>query len=206
MYISWPTVRFIHTAQWNTTWPHHIWPVAHSYGLPVQSGQTWASATRNPHDSRTASSLRYWNPHLWKSQEPSSETWAPITAGPCHVCSWLGSLAAVQWQQTAGQCNWPLEEVNPLCSNSWMHGTNAIFRIKRKKSKEFNLFWHSSVLLCSQGNLLMKRYCRVITSHSLVFTHHLWRMCNFMTLKNSILIQGRHIFSTECYLTSCAKY
>lgn len=188
MHFSWPIMRSIHTAQWNTSWPHHIWAVAHSYGLPVHSDQTWASATGNPHERRTASSLRCWNLRIGKGQEPSSETWTLITAGPCHVCSWLGSLAAQQWQQTAGQHNWPQEEVNPLCSNSWMHGTDAIFRTERKKSKGFNLFWHSSVLLCSEGNLLMKRYCQIITSHSLDFTNNLWRTCDSMALKNSTLV------------------
>lgn len=136
MPISWPTMRSIHRAQWNTSWPHHIWSVAHSYGLPEQSYQMWASSTEIP--MRVEQPV-LWDPgvHILGKTRSHHLKHGLITAGPCHVCSWLGSLAALQWQQTAGQYNWLQEGANPLCSNSWMPHTNAILRIKRKKAKDF---------------------------------------------------------------------
>lgn len=150
---------------------------------------------RNHHKKRTAGALIYPNPHLGKCQELLPETWTLIKAVPCHMCPWLGSLASLQWQQTAGLYNWSQENINPLCSNSWMCGTNAVLRTKRKRAKGFICFDTAASFLCSEGNLLIKRSTTVTTSHSLSFTYNLWIMHDFKILKNSTANSSKaHIF------------
>lgn len=110
--------------------------VALSSGLPVQSDQEWTSRAKNHDMSRTVSALSHLNPHLRNCPKLSLETQMLITAGPCHMCPWLGSLAALQWQKTAGRSNWPQEKVNPLCSNSWMCGTTLYSEQRGKSAKD----------------------------------------------------------------------
>lgn len=155
----------------------------------------WPNTSLSNQKSPWEQNSWFWNPHLGKGWEPSSEIWAQITAGPWAMCApgWA------PWQLCNGSRQLG-SIIGPRRRLILSVGTAGCMvpvphRTKREKSKGFNLFSHSSILLCSEGNLLVKRYCRLITSHSLHFTHSLWRMSNFMTLKNSILIQGRQIFS-----------